>query len=192
MSSPGFCPHNTGVMSARPIVFPLNPKQFSAHLGSRQLAGALALLLAAACAGSAVAWTLRLMAHPSAVPIAAGQAGRTDIDALAAQAPAAFHAVTKEVSGGDKRLQLLGVIGGGARAGSALISVDGKPPRAVAVGEDAAPGLRLESTGFDHAALRRDGTRINLKVAPQSPGALPVAPMTLPASMPLPLPGNRP
>ncbi len=148
-------------------------------------------MLAAVCAGSVVAWALRLFTHARPVPVAAAQAGRLDVEALAALAPRAFQAGAQAVR--DEHLRLVGVIGGGARAGAALISVDGKPARAVRVGAEAFPGVRLESTGFDHAALRRNGERIELKLAPPpltAPATAQPGQSPIPLSLALPLPGS--
>ena len=178
------------------MVFPLIPKQFSPGRVSHWLAGGLALVLAAVCAATVAAWALRLLVHPRPVPAGAARAERLDVDALAALAPRAFQAVAQPAR--DQHLRLLGVIGGGARAGAALISIDGKPARAVAVGAEASPGVRLESTGFDHAALRRDGARIELKLAPPpreaglaGPGSV-QPPLSLPFPLPPAVPGPQP
>jgi general secretion pathway protein C len=124
-------------------------------------------LLAFSVAASATGWAMRLLARPQPVPSGALPAGRLGVDALADAAPLLFggHETSAKVaSNRPSRFELLGVIGGGSLAGAALIGVDGQPPRAVAVGADAAPGVTLLSTGWREAWLRDGAARIELKM----------------------------
>jgi general secretion pathway protein C len=131
------------------------------------------LLLAFAAAASVGYWGLRLLARPLPVQADAREVGRLDADTLAAAAPRLFGAAgtaREKAATAPARFRLWGVIGGGSQAGAALIGVDGKPPRAVAVGAEVAQGVRLDSTAYGQAVLQQDGARIELKVQP-NPGA---------------------
>ncbi|WP_288126531.1 general secretion pathway protein GspC [Thiomonas sp.] len=149
---------------------------------SLRLAWLAALVLAFACAASAGYWGLRLLARPAQVPADARDVGRLDAESLAAAAPRLFgHAIAarQQEPVAPARFRLWGVIGGGTQAGSALIGVDGKPPRAIAVGDAVAPGVRLESTAYGEAVLVQDGVRLALKLQP-TPGR-PSSPATVTA-----------
>ncbi len=152
----------------------------TARSSSRIALGA-AILLAFSVGASATGWGLRLFARPQPVPAGALPTGRLGVDALAAAAPLLFgerEAQLKTVTNRPSRFELLGVIGGGS-IGAALIGIDGKSPRAVAVGADAAPGVTLVSTGWREAWLRDGGARIELKMraaAAAAAGATPAEP----------------
>ena len=158
---------------------------------SLRLAWLAALVLAFACAASAGYWGLRLLARPIQVPADARDVGRLDVESLAAAAPRLFGnaaAVRLQGPAAPARFRLWGVIGGGSQAGSALIGVDGKPPRAIAVGDAVAPGVHLESTAYGEAVLVQDGVRLVLKLQPvpgsPSPPATDTAPVyTLPQAL---------
>lgn len=155
---------------------------------SLRLAWLTALVLAFACAASAGYWGLRLLARPVPVPPDALAVGRLGADALAAAAPRLFGnaaLVRQPGPAAPARFRLWGVIGGGSQAGSALIGVDGKPPRAVAVGELVAPGVRLESTAYGEAVLAEDGVHLTLKLQSQA-GSPSVAPTILAPTYTLP------
>jgi general secretion pathway protein C len=131
-----------------------------------------------------VFWALRFSARPLQVPthaVAIGQAAppRGDLARL-------FGAAPLVVAGGESapapeaasRFKLLGVMAprgatadqGGAY-GLALIAVDGKPPRAYAVGSPLDEGLVLQSVGLRSASIgAREGARSVLLELPP-PGA---------------------
>lgn len=75
----------------------------------------------------------------------------SDDPAFTAPAPAAMARALGATGGADRtvtpllstRLSLQGVVRAGTREGAALISVDGKPARAVRVGAEVEPGLYL-------------------------------------------------
>jgi general secretion pathway protein C len=108
------------------------------------------LLIWAVVAATAVAWGLRLTARPQPVPPQAVTAGLTppagsDLVRLLGTPPPAPVAAEVAVPA-DSRFKLLGVVApraGQVSSGLALVSVDGKPARAVAVGREVEPGLRL-------------------------------------------------
>jgi general secretion pathway protein C len=109
----------------------------------------LSLLIWALVAASAAYWGLRLFTRPLAVPggavvalAAAPAAG--DLAPLLGTPPARPVAEAAAVAA-DSRFRLLGVVAprAGQVNGLALVSVDGKPARAVAVGREIEPGLRL-------------------------------------------------
>ncbi|MGC9162085.1 MAG: type II secretion system protein N [Thiomonas sp.] len=134
----------------------------------RWLAFVLALVLAFAASALAVGWTLRLLSAPRPVPADAQIIGALPPDQAAQQAARLFGAepvAAASAAQAPGRFRLYGVIAGGD-AGSALIGVDGKPPRAVAVGEAVAPGVILRTTGYRKVWLERDGARLELKMDP--------------------------
>lgn len=149
--------------------------QFPAKYGvssrrSRRLAFLLALVLAFACAALAVSWGLRLLASPRPLPPDAQRIGALSPDQAAQQAARLFGALpvgAASAAAAPSRFRLYGVIAGGA-TGAALIGVDGKPPRAVAVGEAVSPGVMLQATGYKMVWLERDGVRQELKMDPQN------------------------
>ena len=81
-------------------------------------------------------------------------------------------AVVKALGGGASALQmpaapsaqykLLGVIASGTGQGSALIAVDGQPPKAFRVGQDVNDGLKLVSLTPSQARLQSSGQALVL------------------------------
>ena len=109
----------------------------------------LSLLIWAAVAAAAVYWGLRLWVRPLPVPaqavVAVSQLPASgDLTRLLGAAPPQ-PAPNEPVAVADSRFRLLGVVAprAGQASGLALVSVDGKPARAVAVGRELEPGLRL-------------------------------------------------
>ena len=88
---------------------------------------------------------------PSTVVSSATQA----VPASATQLPRALGLVsTESVSTADaSRLSLLGVIAGPNGQGSALIALDGQPPKPFRVGQAVSDGLVLQSLGPRRALL---------------------------------------
>jgi general secretion pathway protein C len=112
----------------------------------------LSLLIWALVAASALAWGLKLLVRPAAVPAHATTARATapvsgPIERLFGQPVAAPPPEALPAAPASDRFKLLGVVAArpGGAAGWALISVDGLPPRAVALGREVEPGLRLLS-----------------------------------------------
>ena len=117
----------------------------------------LSFVIWAAVAGTAAYWGLRLFIRPIPVPtqalvasVAAPLGG--DLGRLLGAPPAQSVA---DAAPADDRFRLLGVIAprSGQASGLALISVDGKPARALAVGREIEPGLRLLAVSQRQADL---------------------------------------
>jgi len=155
----------------------------------------LTLLIWAAVAASAVAWGLRLFVRPTPVPAqavvalapqpAAGELGRllgTPPVQPVAEAP---------VLPADSRFRLLGVVAprSGQASGLALISVDGKPARALALGRELEPGLRLLTVGHRQVELgaSRGAPALTLSIP-----ALPEAARGRPGEAAMPAPPGIP
>ena len=169
----------------------------------------LSLFIWLLVAASAAYWGLRLWVKPQPVPgqavLAAGPAGAVgDLSRLLGQAPVLALAQPALVAA-ESRFKLLGVVaprGGqnsgqasGQASGLALISVDGKPPRTVAVGREVEPGLRLLSVGQRQADLGAGGAapRMSLTLPmlaepnrgrPADGAAAQPAPLAMPGAMP--------
>ncbi len=133
----------------------------------------LRLLLLFACAEVSVHWALLLLARAQAVPAGALQSSADAIDAAAAEGARLFAQGPRPMQRAPRRFHLVGVIGGGRRAGAALISIDGKPAQAFAVGSWIAPGVRLSSTGFGQVEIEQHGEGLRLDTGSQSAGARP-------------------
>jgi len=117
----------------------------------------LSLLIWATVTVSAFYWGLRLLVKPIPVPgqalvasVAAPLGG--DLSRLLGTPPAQPAAAAAPA---DSRFKLIGVVAprAGQASGLALISVDGKPARALAVGREVEPGLRLLSVTQRQADL---------------------------------------
>lgn len=117
-----------------------------------------ALVLAAAAMGSAVAWGLKLRAPLQTLPAATTPTAPLQVDAaMVARALGAAGAeapVSEQPSLASSRMVLQGVVAGTARGGSALISVDGKPPKPVSVGGRVGDDWVLVSVASRRAVLR--------------------------------------
>ena len=131
----------------------------------------LSLLIWAAVAACALYWGLRLGVRPAPVPagavVATAPAAATgDLSRLLGVPPmlAPANAVTAPV---DSRFKLLGLVAprAGQSSGLALISVDGKPARALAVGRELEPGLRLLAVSQRQADLGVSGRAPALSLA---------------------------
>ncbi|TXH87811.1 MAG: general secretion pathway protein C [Rhodoferax sp.] len=116
-----------------------------------------ALVLAAAAMGSAVAWGIRLRAPLEALPPATLPTAPLQVDAaMVARALGAPDAEAAPQAGAylaASRMVLVGVLAKGL-AGSALIAVDGKPPKPVAVGGRVGEDWVLVSVAPRRAVLR--------------------------------------
>jgi len=124
------------------------------------LPGAGAALLWCAAAASAVFWVLN---YPSGSAVQGVPEVRSAGQATAASAlqPSVYlarawgvQAPAPEVSiAQSSRFQLLGVVAGASGQGSALIAVDGQPPRAFRVGQTVTEGVVLQGLGPKQAQL---------------------------------------
>jgi general secretion pathway protein C len=137
---------------------------------ARLAAALVALLLALGCIASCGVWGLAIWrsAHAPAPPAPAAARWQE----FARTAPRLFPSAQRGVAA-PTRYRLWGVIGGGTRAGAALIGVGGGTPHAYKVGADVEAGVRLVETSFGRAVLLRDGVRETLATSPGtgSPGA---------------------
>lgn len=120
----------------------------------------LTLLIWAAVAASGVYWGLRLFTRPIPVPTGASVASAAlpaagNLSRLLGEPPPAPLQGDSPAQLTDSRFKLIGVVAprGAAASGLALISVDGKPPRTVAVGRELEPGLRLLTVSHRQAEL---------------------------------------
>jgi len=138
----------------------------------------LAVHLLGAGAASAIAafWVLRLIV-PAApvVPAAPSPVVLREPDAtLAARLFGDLNAAPALAA---RNVQVSGVFVAGS-ASSAVITVDGHPPRAVLLGQEAAPGMRLVEVRADGVALDGDAGRAQYAVPPIS-----IAKASLPAPL---------
>ncbi len=122
-------------------------------------------LLGAALASALLAfWVLRLIAPASPIPPASTlpAAAREPDAALAGRM---FGDVGSGALASLLNVQVSGVFAAG-KASSAVISVDGKPPRAVLLGQDLSAGVRLAEVRPDGVTLEHDGARTQYNVPP--------------------------
>jgi general secretion pathway protein C len=141
--------HNPAMLQTSPA--PTNAKLWP---------GAGAALLWCAAAASAVFWVLNFPSGRAVqgVPLvhSAGQATAASAlqpsvylaRAWGVQAPAPEVSIAQ-----SSRFQLWGVVAGASGQGSALIAVDGQPPRAFRVGQTVTDGVVLQSLGPKQAQL---------------------------------------
>ncbi len=121
------------------------------------------LLIWAAVAASVVYWALQLGVRATPVPAGAQVANAAPPPAgslarLLGAVP--VQAVAQEAAApADARFRLVGVVAPrpGGSGGLALISIDGKPARAVSVGREVEPGLRLLTVSHRQAELGAAG-----------------------------------
>jgi len=134
------------------------------------------LVGAALASALAAFWILRLMAPaPSMVTTTAPVATFREPDAgLAARL---MGEVVSGPVASSLNIQLSGVFAAGADS-SAVIAVEGRPPRAVLLGREVAPGFRLVEVRSDGITLEHDGVRTKYAVpAPALAKAASSAPM---------------
>ena len=163
----------------------------------------MSLLIWAAVAASGVYWGLRLFTRPTPVPsgatVAAAPAPAAGaLTRLLGEPPAAAVQGDGPPPVADGRFRLIGVVAprGAAAGGLALISVDGKPPRAVAVGRELEPGLRLLTVSHRQAELgaTRGAPAMTLALPPLAeaqrgrPGDTAAPPPGMPGALPAGLP----
>lgn len=135
-------------------------RRMTSHPQSLWLPRLAAFALAAVAAASAIYWGLKWPTQTpdlSAAPLAAQEAPAMDPVALArvlgGGLPEAVEQPVPAVSAAASRLTLLGVVATRRQAGTALISVDGKPARPYRVGAKVEEGLILQSVGPRRASL---------------------------------------
>lgn len=140
-----------------------------------------ALAVGAVAAYSAVAWILQIQsisAPTSTAPVAlsSNAANQTNppVDgsavaaALGAPKPADAEGSAKSNAGNAlHQWTLLGVVAGASGKGSALLAVDGQPPKAYLPGQTVAPGWVLHSVGHRLARLapsQQDAPTVTLEL----------------------------
>jgi general secretion pathway protein C len=125
-----------------------------------------ALVLGGLAAYTAVAWVLQIQSvsvAPSLIQVASqsGSSASTLQNVQSAYVAAALGApLAADASAGanamgtaDHQWTLLGVVAGASGQGSALLAVDGQPPKAYRPGQVVAPGWVLHSVGHRLARL---------------------------------------
>lgn len=140
--------------------------------------GAWAALLGCAAAASVVFWVLKFPSG-SAVLNAPVVQSPSQTTAAATEQPSIYmaralgvQATAPEVSiAQSSRFQLWGVVAGASGQGSALIAVDGQPPKAFRVGQYVSDGLKLASLTPKQARLISSGHELilDLPVNSQAP-----------------------
>ncbi|GAA4343223.1 hypothetical protein GCM10023144_45890 [Pigmentiphaga soli] len=112
------------------------------------------IALVALAAGVGVWGAVLLAPAPARVPPAAvaGPAARTDTQPVA-----------RWFGGGGAKVQVTvaGLIAAGPH-GSAVLAIDGRPPRAFAVGRQLADGVRLAEVRANGVVLDQDGERVEV------------------------------
>jgi general secretion pathway protein C len=131
-----------------------------------------ALVLSTAAAASVAYWGLhwQLSTTPNLAATPAGGDQPVDSAAVAKALGAAGSAAQELVSQAPRpsdasRFVLQGVLGN-ASAGSALIAVDGKPPKPVRVGDSLADDWTLRQVQGRRAVLSRQGVDLELTLPP--------------------------
>jgi hypothetical protein len=125
------------------------------------------LLGAAAASALAAYWVLHLLTAPASpvVPVGGPALAVRDPDPhLAARLFGDLNSGSAAIA---RNVQVSGVYVAGS-ASSAVIAVDGRPSRAVLLGQDAAAGLRLMDVRADGITLESDGARTEYAVPPVS------------------------
>ncbi|TAF81382.1 MAG: general secretion pathway protein C [Curvibacter sp.] len=129
-----------------------------------------ALVLSIAAALSVAYWGLHWQVSPSPVMSAtATNAGDSPVDSNAVAKALGAVAAAKETESlvtpatEASRFVLQGVVGN-ASAGSALISIDGKTPKPVRVGDVVAEGWTLHLVEGRRAVLSRNGADLELSL----------------------------
>jgi len=124
-------------------------------------------LLGAAVAGGLLAlWLLKLTDNPTPPPPPAPAAALAR-EPDAGLAGRMFGDVGDALPASALNVQVSGVFAAG-RASSAVLSVDGKPQRAVLLGQEVASGVRLAEVRPDGVTIEQGGARRQISVPPPS------------------------
>jgi general secretion pathway protein C len=152
-------------------------------------------------AATAVFWGLRLLVRPQpaptyAVAVGDGTAIRGDLSRLLGAAPVAASPNAPSAPELSSRFRLLGIMApkevpaaGTSGPGFALIAVDGKPPRAYAVGATLDTGLVLQAVSLRTASIgpAEGSAAVMLEIPPlpvPATGTLPAMGQAAPATPP--------
>jgi general secretion pathway protein C len=124
--------------------------------------GVWAALIWCAAAASAVFWVLNFPSGSAVqgVPLVQGSAQATSPSSVQSSVHMARvwgvqvqTPVLEVIIAQSSRFQLWGVVAGASGQGSALIAIDGQPPRALRVGQTVTDGVVLQSLGPKQAQL---------------------------------------
>lgn len=127
-------------------------------------------LMAALVAALAAWWGLRIFTPPPAAPPPPLQpVASRDPDPVAV---ARMFGKVEAVASGPANIQALGVYAAGADS-SAVLVVEGQPPRVVLIGQEVTPGLRLVEVTPQAAILDAGGGRQEVRVPERPPVAQP-------------------
>lgn len=125
----------------------------------------LSLLLIAAFAAILAWWVPRLAAPTPAIAPVTNDTNSLPSDASAAAS--LFGALPpKAAQAPTLNFKVLGLVSG--RRGSALISVDGRPVRSVALGDEVESGWMLVGIHSEQIILERNGARTEIATPPRS------------------------
>ena len=125
-------------------------------------------LMAALVAALAAWWALRIFAPaPAAPPPPLQPTPSREADPAAV---ARMFGKVEATSAGPSNIQAVGVYVDGA-ASSAVLVVEGRPPRVVLIGQDVAPGLRLVQVTPQAAVLESGAGRQEVRVPERPPVA---------------------
>lgn len=155
----------------------------------------MSFLAAMALSASLAFWSLQLIKAPQRPIVAAPLAGAPELTADAANGLFGGRSVVALVS----NYQLKGVVA--PRAGSegvAILVADGKPPQAVPVGREIAPGVTLKEVHPKHVLLSEGGVMKRVELASdggvkgEAGAALTLSAPDNPGSTPIASPGQPP
>lgn len=123
------------------------------------------VMLSIVCAIGAY-WVLKILTPaPSASPPPAAAATPREADPVLA---ARMFGLVQAASVAASNVQVIGVFAAG-KDSSAILAVDGKPPRVVLLGQTAAAGSTLAEVRRDGVTLDNNGARQELKLPPRAP-----------------------
>lgn len=118
--------------------------------------------------GTLAYWFLQLTAPPVAIAPAGSIVDYGNAPDLGSAAQLfGQHSAATQAAAAPSNIQVLGVAASAQRA-SAVLIVDGGPPRAYLIGDEISQGVRLVAVRPDAAVIEQNGARIEL-VAPQRP-----------------------
>ncbi len=114
-------------------------------------------------------WIFLAPSPPAAAP---AKASTADLSILTRFDPFFRQASTMLTESTAQSFRLHGVRAGGGGSGSAIIGTPDGRQESFAVGDEIAPGVRLQSVAADHVVLARGGVRTPLRFPAETPGVL--------------------
>lgn len=136
----------------------LRPENLTAALAS-------VVLFALLCAVVAY-WVLQWLAPQSPVAPNASSTPALPADPMAATQLFGLDKGPGPVAARVTNIQVIGIAASG-RSSAAILSVDGKPARAFAIGEKVSEGTTLSMVRAEGVEIERDGTKIQLAAPPR-------------------------